>query len=61
MDNDIRLLRERTNLSQSKFAALFHIPVATLQDWEHNRRKPPAYVLFMIQELLNRGYGSNPS
>ena len=50
----IRNLRINTGLSQAQFAAYFHIPTCTLQDWEHNRRTPPAYVLYMMQELLKR-------
>lgn len=50
----IRSLRTDTGLSQAQFAAYFHIPTCTLQDWEHNRRTPPAYVLYMMQELLKR-------
>ena len=50
----IRSLRIDTGLSQSQFAARFQIPTCTLQDWEHNRRTPPAYVLYMMQELLKK-------
>ena len=48
----IKELRAQTGLSQSKFANLFDIPVATLQDWEHGRRKPPIYVVNMIKTIL---------
>lgn len=61
MNMTIRELRDTTGLSQSKFTALFHIPVSTLQDWEHGRRKPPEYVVFMISELLKNGFESNNS
>lgn len=61
MNMTIRELRDTTGFSQSKFAALFHIPVSTLQDWEHGRRKPPEYVVFMINELLKNGFESNNS
>lgn len=37
---DVRLLRERYGLSQSKFAALMGISVATLRNWEQGRRRP---------------------
>ena len=37
---DVRLLRERYRLSQSKFAALMGISVATLRNWEQGRRRP---------------------
>ena len=48
----IRELRSYTGLSQNKFAAMFGIPAATIKDWEYGRRKPPQYVINMIQEIL---------
>jgi putative transcriptional regulator len=32
--------RERTGLSQAKFASLLGVSVRTLQEWEHGRRVP---------------------
>jgi len=53
----IRELREKTGMSQSKFADMFGIPLNTLQRWEINYRKPPEYVVCMITELLKyKGY-----
>ncbi len=37
---DVRAVRERYGLSQSKFAALMGISPATLRNWEQGRRKP---------------------
>jgi putative transcriptional regulator len=37
---DVRAIRERYGLSQPKFAALMGISVATLRNWEQERRKP---------------------
>jgi transcriptional regulator with XRE-family HTH domain len=48
----IKEMRMQTGLSQSRFANLFDIPIATLRDWEQERRKPPVYVINMIQEIL---------
>ena len=48
----IKELRSQTGLSQSKFAAMFDIPVSTLKDWEQERRTPPAYVVNMIKKIL---------
>ena len=48
----IKELRAQTGLSQSKFANLFDIPVATLKDWEQGRRKPPIYGVNMIKTIL---------
>ena len=48
----IKEMRAKTGLSQTKFASLFGIPVATLKDWEQGRRKPPEYVVTMVQTIL---------
>ncbi|MBQ3795186.1 MAG: helix-turn-helix domain-containing protein [Butyrivibrio sp.] len=48
----IRELRKVSGLSQTTFAEKFEIPTSTLQDWEHNRRTPPSYVVSMIDKLL---------
>lgn len=49
----IKELRNKTKLSQTQFAKRFNIPVATLRDWEQGRRKPPDYVIEMINKILN--------
>lgn len=48
----IKEIRFQTGLSQSKFAAMFDIPVSTLKDWEQGRRTPPSYVVNMIKTIL---------
>jgi putative transcriptional regulator len=49
---DVRGLRERHGLSQSKFAVLMGISVGTLRNWEQGRRKPEgsARVLLKVVE-----------
>jgi putative transcriptional regulator len=37
---DIWTIRERTGLSQTRFAELLGVSVRTLQDWEQGRRAP---------------------
>jgi putative transcriptional regulator len=46
----VRVIRERTNLSQSEFAHLIGVSVKTLQNWEQARRRPtgPAAALLSI-------------
>lgn len=39
---DVKAIRAKTKLSQAKFAARLRVPVATLRDWEQNRRSPDA-------------------
>ena len=38
--NDIKKLRARLGLSQPKFAALLHVELGTLRNWEQGRREP---------------------
>jgi len=37
---DVAGIRERTGLSQTRFASLLGVSVRTLQDWEQGRRAP---------------------
>jgi putative transcriptional regulator len=48
----VRVIRERTSLSQSEFADLIGVSVKTLQNWEQERRRPtgPAAALLKIIE-----------
>jgi putative transcriptional regulator len=36
----VKKLRSKLGLSQPKFAALLHVDVGTLRNWEQGRRKP---------------------
>ena len=49
---DIVALRRRLGLSQTRFAERYGLSVATVRDWEQNRRYPdqPARVLLKIIE-----------
>lgn len=49
--NKIQELRERTGLSQSKFAARYGIPVRTLQGWELGKRVPD-YVIGLLDRCI---------
>jgi putative transcriptional regulator len=48
----VRVIRERTSLSQAEFAQLIGVSVKTLQNWEQDRRRPtgPAAALLSIIE-----------
>jgi putative transcriptional regulator len=37
---DVTTIREKTGLSQARFAELLGVSVRTLQDWEQGRRAP---------------------
>lgn len=47
---DVRKIRTKLDLSQSEFALLIGVSVATLQNWEQGRRQPegPARALLRI-------------
>ncbi|HSK78997.1 MAG TPA: NadS family protein [Thermoanaerobaculia bacterium] len=49
---DVRSLREKHGLSQSRFAAMMGISVEKLRNWEQGRRKPEgsARVLLKVVE-----------
>lgn len=49
---NVKEMRAMTGLSQSKFAAIFDIPVGTFQAWEQGRQDPPAYVVKMMERIL---------
>jgi len=46
-----RTVRTRLGLSQTEFAARFHLPVGTLRDWEQNRRQPDAPALAYLRVI----------
>lgn len=48
----IREMRDKTGLSQSKFAAYVKIPVVNIQHWEQGVSQPPPYVVEMIERVL---------
>jgi putative transcriptional regulator len=48
----VRELRERTGLTQEKFAAKLGVTFPTINRWENGRAKPSPLALRQIQELL---------
>ena len=49
-DPEVKTIREKTGLSQTKFAMLIGVSKRTLEDWEQGRRHPtgPAKALLRI-------------
>ncbi|MBQ8245817.1 MAG: helix-turn-helix domain-containing protein [Lachnospiraceae bacterium] len=48
----IRELCREHNLTQRALAERFGIPLRTVEDWSTGKRKPPSYVVQMIQTIL---------
>jgi transcriptional regulator with XRE-family HTH domain len=56
---DIRGMRMQLGDTQSEFAARYQIPFRTVQNWETGVRKPPEYVINLLEQrvqedLINR-------
>lgn len=49
---DIKAIRKRFNQSQSEFALMIGVSIATLRNWEQGRRRPegPARALLKVAE-----------
>ncbi len=49
---EVKVIRERTGLSQSRFAQIIGVSKRTLENWEQGRRRPtgPARALLKIVE-----------
>ncbi len=56
---NIREMRAELGDTQSKFADRYHIPFRTIQNWETGVRKPPEYIVSLLErqvkeDLVNR-------
>lgn len=45
-------LRSLTGLSQQAFSDKYEIPKRTIEDWERGRRKPPEYVVKLLERVV---------
>lgn len=55
----IRELRAQLGITQGEFAARYNIPYRTVQNWESGVRKPPVYIMELLEnriisDLVNR-------
>lgn len=48
----VKELRQSTGLSQQKFGMLFRIAAINIANWEQGLTKPPEYVLYMLNRLV---------
>lgn len=53
MKNEIKLLREKTKMTQRQFANTFNIPLSTLRKWEQGESNPAPYLVKLISRLIN--------
>lgn len=56
---NIREMRAELGVTQSEFAVRYHIPFRTIQNWETGVRKPPEYIVSLLErqvkeDLVNR-------
>lgn len=49
---NIREMRTQLGDTQSEFAARYHIPFRTIQNWETGLRKPPEYILDLLERRI---------
>lgn len=50
----IKEIRERSGLSQGAFCKRYGIPKGTLCHWENGERKPPSYVLNLLERVVEQ-------
>jgi putative transcriptional regulator len=50
---DVREIRENLNLSQCQFAALVHVSVKTLRNWEQGIRRPGGAAAALLTAIRN--------
>jgi len=49
---DIREMRMQLGDTQSEFAARYNIPFRTIQNWEAGLRKPPEYMMDLLEDRI---------
>lgn len=45
-------IRKILGISRAEFGRRYGIPIRTLEDWDHGRRKPPEWVLTLLQRVV---------
>lgn len=55
----IKEVREHSGLTQEMFAKKYNIPKRTLEGWEAGKRKPPVYVLELLERVVREDKEEN--
>ena len=45
-------IRGLLGISQAEFSRRYHIPIRTVADWDRGARKPPKWVLEMLERIV---------
>jgi putative transcriptional regulator len=53
---ELKELRDKTGLTQSKFAAFYEIPLRTYEDWETGRRQIAAYLFKLLKRAVDEDF-----
>lgn len=56
---DIQTMRKQLGDTQTEFSMRYQIPFRTIQNWENGIRKPPEYMMILLEhqvkeDLINR-------
>lgn len=49
---DVKIERQKANLTQKAMADHFQIPIRTVSDWERGLRTPPEWVCLLLVNAL---------
>lgn len=52
----IKEIRALTGLSQAAFSAKYNIPKRSIENWECERRIPPAYVVELLERVVKEDF-----
>ncbi len=59
MNNKIKALREKFELTQKAFSEITGIPKRTIESWEEEKRTPPEWLPKMIECYLENNIPQN--
>lgn len=51
--NEVKKIRDKTGLSQAKFADAYNIPKRTIENWESGTNQAPSYVVDMLERIVD--------